>query len=90
MWEDFFIPDLPFHPEAVVVRQEISGPQADQLEVTSCGQILQNSRKEEKLSPAYIKDRGHIFLILKVKETFPTTQAQKGSLKVKKGGGTTP
>jgi len=80
---------LPFHPEAVVVRQEISGPQADQPEVISCGQILQNSRKEEKLSPAYINDRGHIFLILKVKETFPTTQAQKGSLKVRKGGGTT-
>ena len=72
------------------MRQEIPGPQADQLEVVSCGQILQNSRREEKLSPAHIKDRGHIFLILKVKETFPATQVQKGSLKVKKGGGTTP
>ena len=81
MWEDFFIPDLLFHPEAVVVRQELSGPQADQPEVTSCGQILQNSKKEEKRGPAYIKDRGHIFLILKVKETFPESQ---------KGGGDTP
>ena len=38
----------------------------------------------EELSLAQIKDRNHIFLILKVKETFPTTHAQKGSLKVKK------
>ena len=34
-----------------------------------------------------IKD--HIFLILEVKEDFLTTHAQKGSLEVKKGGGTT-
>ena len=31
-----------------------------------------------------IKD--HVFLILKVKETVPTTHAQKGSLKVKREG----
>ena len=31
-----------------------------------------------------IKD--HIFLILKVKETVPTTHAQEGSLKVKREG----
>ena len=39
----------------------------------------------EELSPAQIKERHHIFLILKVKETFPTAHAQKGSLEVKKG-----
>ena len=38
----------------------------------------------EELSPAQIRD--HIFLILKVKETFPTTHAQKGSLEVKREG----
>ena len=43
------------------------------------------ARAREELSPAQIKDRDHIFLILEVKETFPTTHAQKRSLKVKKG-----
>ena len=42
------------------------------------------ARVREELSPAQIRD--HIFLILKVKETSPTTHAQKGSLEVKKGG----
>ena len=40
------------------------------------GQILQyedKSKKEEKLSPAQIRD--HVFLILEVKETFPTVHA---------------
>ena len=32
----------------------------------------------EKLNPAQIKDRDHAFLILKVKETFPTTQFLEG------------
>ena len=35
----------------------------------------------EERNSAQIKD--HIFLILKVKETFPPIYAQKGSLKVK-------
>ena len=37
----------------------------------------------EKLSPAQIKDRDHIFLILKIKETFPTMHVQKGPLEIK-------
>ena len=41
--------------------------------------------EEEEVSPAQRKDRDHIFLILKVKETFPTIHVQKGSLEVKKG-----
>ena len=39
----------------------------------------------EELSPAQIKDRNRIFLILEVKETFLTIYAQKGSWEVKKG-----
>ena len=42
------------------VRQEIDAPQAEQLEFVPCGQVLQdedNSRKEEKLSPAQIRDK---------------------------------
>ena len=42
----------------------------------------------EELNPVQIRD--HIFLILKVKEIFLTIHVQKGSLKVKKGGGSTP
>lgn len=37
----------------------------------------------EELSPAQMKD--HIFIILHVKKTFPTTYMQKGSLEVKRG-----
>ena len=42
----------------------------------------------EELSPAQMKD--HIFIILHVKKTFPTTHMQKISLEVKKGGGISP
>ena len=66
----------------MLLRQEINAPQAEQLEFVPYGQILQEE-EEEELSPAQIRD--HIFLILKVKETFPTTHVQKGSLEVKKG-----
>ena len=44
----------------VRVRQEIDGPQAEHLEFVPCGQILQdedNSRREEKLSPAQVRDK---------------------------------
>ena len=69
-------------PDTALLRQEIDGPQAEQLEFVPCGQILQDEEDEE-LSPA--QRRHHMFLILKVKETFPTTHAQKASLEVKKG-----
>ena len=64
------------------MRQEIDGPQAEQLEFVPCGQILQD-KDEEELSPAQLRD--HIFLILEVKETFPTIHVQKGSVEVRKG-----
>lgn len=60
------------------VRQEIEGPQGEQLEFARCGQVLQhedNSRREEKLSAAQIRDKE---TILQVKENFQTTHAQKG------------
>lgn len=37
-----------------------------------------------------MKDRDHIFLILKVTETIWTTHVQKASLKIRKGSGTPP
>ena len=42
------------------LRQEIDGPQAEQLEFVSCAEILQNednSRREEELSPAQVRDK---------------------------------
>lgn len=40
----------------------------------------------KELCPAQIKDRDHVFPILKVKGIFPTTHVQKGFLKNKKEG----
>ena len=48
------------------------------------------AKAREELNLAQIKDRDHIFLILEVKEMFPTTYAQKGSLEIRKGRGVTP
>ena len=46
------------------------GPLAEQLKSVPCGQSTQDSvRGREELSPAQIKDRDHIFLILEVKDT---------------------
>ena len=42
------------------MKQEIDGPQAEQLESVPCGQILQDKddgRSKEELSPAWIKDK---------------------------------
>ena len=76
-----------FYIEKDQWRQEIDGLWAEQIESVSCGQTLQDedsSRSEEEVSPAQL--RYHIFLILKVKETFLTTHVQKGSLEVKRKG----
>ena len=69
------------------------GLQAEQLELVPCGQILQDedkSKREEKLSPAQIKERDHVFLILKVKENFLAIHGPRAFLEVKGGGGITP
>ena len=76
-----------FYIEKDQRRQELDGPWAEQIESVSCGQTLQaedSSRSEEELSPA--QRRHHIYLILKVKETFLTAHVQKGSSGVRKGG----
>ena len=44
----------------------------------------------EEAGPYPDKIKDHIFLILEIKEPFPTTHVQKGSLEIKKGGGATP
>lgn len=67
-------------------RQEIDGPQAEQLKFFPCRQILQDE-EEEKLSPAQKRaKRDPLFynLLVKVKETFLTTQAQNGSWRPKR------
>ena len=69
------------------MRQEIDGPQAEQLEfVPPCGQIVQdedNSRRIIGEAGSCPDKRDHVFLIVEVKETFLTVQ--KCSLEVKKG-----
>ena len=62
------------------MRQEINGPQTEWQDIVPCGQVLQD--EEEELSPAQMRD--HVFLILEVKETFPTIYAQEGFLEVKR------
>ena len=68
---------LPFQSQAWWKwAKRLDGSQDEQLEFVPYGQILQyedKSKKEEKLSPAQIRD--HVFLILEVKETFPTVHA---------------
>ena len=66
-----------------LMRQETDGPQAEQPEFVSCGQILQDE-EEEKLNTVQIRD--HIFLILKVKETFLTTYVRKTPWRSKQKG----
>ena len=61
----------------------MDGPQAGQLEFIPCGQTFQDG-EEEELSSVQIRD--HVFHIVKVKVTFPTMLAQKGSLEVKRVG----
>ena len=61
-------------------RRQGLGPRAEQLELVPCGEILQDE-DEEELSPAQVRD--HMFLILKVKETFPTSHVQKCSSELK-------
>ena len=52
------------------------------MEFVACGQMLQDEGEEE-LSPVQI--RHHIFLILKIKKTFPIMHVQKGPLEIKQG-----
>lgn len=75
----------------ILVRQKKDGSQSEQLESVPCEQMLQDKgsdRSKEELCPAWMKDRGHTFLMLEVKETFGTTQ--KASSGVKEGRDTRP
>lgn len=65
----------------------MGGLQAAQL--LPCGQKLNSSNSVKgggwrRLGPAQIKD--HILLIPEIKETFPTTCVQKGSLEAEREG----
>ena len=62
------------------MRQETDGPQAEQPEFVSCGQILQDE-EEEKLNTVQV-----IFLTLEVKESFLTTPVRKAPWRSKKRG----
>ena len=69
------------------MEQEVDGPQAEQLDFVPYRQIFQNSKSERRAELCQDKRlKNHIFLILKVKETFLTTHVQKGSFEVKRKG----
>lgn len=74
------------NPTVLRLKQEIDGSRAEWLEPAPWGQILQHkddSRSQEELRPAGIKEKRPHTLIPEVKETFPTTHAQKGSFGVR-------
>ena len=70
----------------VILRQEIDGPQAGQLELSPVDRYSKMGGAREELSPAQVKVRDSLFLILKVKETFLTIYAQKSTSEVKREG----
>ena len=76
------------------LRQEIDGSQGEQPESVPCGQILQdeeNSRSREELSPAQIREKETTYFpFSRSRRSSQTTQAQKGTLGVKKRGVVTP
>ena len=76
--------DLNLPTFAMTLRQEIDGPQAQQLELFPVARYSRVAGFREELSPAQIRDL--VFLILKVSETFPTIHAQKSSSEVKREG----
>ena len=61
------------------------GPRLSSWSLSRVDRYSKIAAAREELSPAQIKERDHIFLILKVKETFPTIYVQRGSLEVKNG-----
>ena len=72
---------------AIIVRQEIDGPQSEQLEFVPCGQILQNGRREEKLSPVQIRDKRPHILHSRSQGDLPDYTHAEGLLGGQKGRG---
>ena len=68
------------------IWNRIDGHQAEQLEFVSCGQMLEdedNNRREEKLSPAQVRDKEYTHFSFS--KNFLNINMQKCSLDVKKG-----
>ena len=61
----------------------MDGPQAELPEFVPC-ESTQTAGVREELSPAQIKDRGRVFLILEVKETFLTSMHRKAPWRSKR------
>ena len=62
------------------------GPRLSSWSLSPVNRSFKTTRVREELSPAQIKDRDHLYLILKFKETFLTLHVQKAFLKVKRSG----
>ena len=55
------------------------GPRLGSWGLTPIDRYSKTGGAREELSPVQIKHRDNIFLILEIKETFPTMYAQRGS-----------
>ena len=55
------------------------GPRLGSWGLTPIDRYSKTGGAREELSPVQIKHRDYIFLILEIKETFPTMYAQRGS-----------
>ena len=64
------------------MKQETDRPWDKQ---SSCPVDRYSKRSRERRADS-CPDKNHRFLIFKVKETFPTTHVQKGSIEVKREG----
>ena len=60
------------------------GPRLGSWGLTPIDRYSKTGGAREELSPVQIKHRDYIFLILEIKETFPTIHVQKGSLQAKR------
>ena len=60
------------------------GPRLSSWSLSPVNRSFKTTRVREALSPAQIKDRDHLYLILKFKETSLTLHVQKAFLKVKR------
>jgi len=56
------------------------GPRPGSWGLTPIDRYSKTGGAREELSPVQIKHRDYIFLILEIKETFPTMYAQRGSV----------
>ena len=80
--------DLSFRLPAVLMQERDGSQETNSRQsswsLSPMDRYSKTAGAREELSPAQIKDRDHILLILKIKDTFRTIHLQRGSLEFKK------